>query len=207
MTEEQLPENPQETLDHIREKMQSAATDFAEGRINRAQFNAIYGHYSEQQAIIERLVQRNPESQAWRQAAAPGHTTFLRNHFQAQVVFFGVFKHKDPRPLFMNGEASPDAREQIARILKSLWSLDEVPAAGLARKSMGDGSWIVLATGEQAVTIVLWSLQPSANQNEHVRNTHADFERANAIALSRNLGANKMVFPQRALMAQTDTPR
>lgn len=204
MTENQQPNNPQETLDHIREKMQIAVTDFSEGRINRAQFNAIYGHYSEQQAIVERLIAHNPQGEAWRRAAAPGHTTFLRQHFEARAVFVGVFKHGEPRPLFMSGEPPSPAREQIARILKSLWAIQQTPKTGLARKAVGDGSWLVLSTGEQAVTIVLWSLQPSQQQIDRVRSTHADFERANAAALSRNISARKMVFPQRALMAEAD---
>lgn len=204
MTENRQPNNPQETLDHIREKMQRAVTDFSEGRMNRAQFNAIYGHYSEQQAIVERLIAQNPQGEAWRRAAAPGHTTFLRQHFEARALFVGVFKHGDPRPLFINGEPPNPAREQIVRILKSLWALDQTPKAGLARKAVGDGSWLVLATGAQAVSVVIWSLQPAQQQIERVRNTHADFERANAAALSRDISAKKMVFPQRALMTEAD---
>jgi hypothetical protein len=38
-----LPDTPQETLEHIRQKMESVARNFAEGQINRAQFNAMYG--------------------------------------------------------------------------------------------------------------------------------------------------------------------
>lgn len=204
MTENRQPNNAQETLDHIREKMQSAVTDFSEGRINRAQFNAIYGHYSEQQAIVERLIAHNPQGEAWRRAAAPGHTTFLRQHFEARAVFAAVFKHGELRPLFFSGEPPSPVREQIARILKSLWAIQQTPKVGLARKAVGDGSWLMLATGAQAVTIVLWSLQPSQQQIDRVRSTHADFERANATALSRNISEKKMVFPQRALMAESD---
>lgn len=202
MDEPGVPEDPRKTLDHIREKMQRVATDFSEGRINRAQFNAIYAHYSEQQSIIERLIERNPENQAWRQVAQPGHTSFLRTHFEAHPLYYVVFRHHTPRPLITSGEQPAGIKTPIVRILKSLWSLPEIPPGGLARKPLPDDRWLIIATGELAVTIVLYSLQPSTAQNHRVRDIHADFERANRISLQRKVSPSKMVFPQRALLSQ-----
>jgi len=47
-------------------------------------------------------------------------------------------------------------------------------------------------------------LEPSSGQARLVRDLHADFERANRLPLSRQLyQAERMVFPQRALIEQT----
>lgn len=195
-----VPNDPYETLEHIRLKMESIAADFANGTLNRAQFNAIYAHYSDQRAVVERLIERNPDNDAWRHAAAPGHTGFLKSHFEAQPVFYVVFRHSDPRPLITGGEELPAAREQIVHILKALWRTpDQEIRTGLARKAISDTAWLVIAIGELALTIVVYSLQPSNVQQNLVRDLHNDFERANRMALQRGFSADRMVYPQRSL--------
>ena len=57
------PTNPNSALNTLRRKMELVSDEFAQGKINRAQFNAVYKRYSEQRTIIERLVERNPMTQ------------------------------------------------------------------------------------------------------------------------------------------------
>ncbi|HEX2619606.1 MAG TPA: hypothetical protein VHL11_05645, partial [Phototrophicaceae bacterium] len=114
-----------ETLDQLRGKLESTANDFASGKINRAQFNAIYSHYNEQRILVEKLHQRNPDADHWRQAALPGHTSFLRSHFESRVMFFIVFRHHDPRPLIKGGEEpTRETGRQIGTIIKTIWKMD-----------------------------------------------------------------------------------
>src|SRR5690606_33172346 len=125
--------------------MEIVATEYAEGRINRSQFNAVYGRYSEQRTIIERIIERNPESRAWKQViGTSGHTNFLRQHFEAQPLYFLVYRHRLPEPLMVSGKTSPDMT-QIAPILKGLWTMPNRPRSGLARKLIGEQQWLVLA--------------------------------------------------------------
>lgn len=193
------PENPQAALEQLRHKMEVVANEFSQGKINRAQFNAIYGRYSEQRTIIERLIERNPENAAWKQAAAPGHTSFLRDHFEARLQYYLVYQHNIATPLMMGGKQQADMNE-VSQVLRSLWGMRNRPKIGLARKDMGNGQWLVLALGEYAVTLTLFLLEPSAAQANLVRDLHADFERANRRALERGTRSlDRFVFPQRAL--------
>src|SRR3954463_16120705 len=61
------PTNPNAALNTLRRKMELVSDEFAQGKINRGQFNAVYKRYSEQRTIIERLIERNPNSDAWKQ--------------------------------------------------------------------------------------------------------------------------------------------
>lgn len=193
------PKNPQAALELLRRKMEVVASEFGEGKINRAQFNAIYGRYGEQRTIIEKLIERNPENQAWKQAAAPGHTTFLRDHFEARLMYYMVYQHDVVAPLMMGGPQQPNM-DQIVLVLKALWGLKTRPKIGLARKNLNNGQWLVLALGEYAVTIALFQLEPSSSQANLVRDLHGDFERANRRALERGTRSlDRFVFPQRAL--------
>jgi hypothetical protein len=195
--------NPAQALEALRSKMEVVATEFGQGKINRAQFNAIYGRYSEQRTIIEKLMQRNPSSDAWKHAAAPGHTSFLRDHFESKLLFYLVYQHNIPTPLMMGGSQQP-SMDRISGVLKSLWGMTNRPKGGLARKEMGNGQWLVLALGEYAVTMVLFQLEPSTEQTNLVRDLHGDFERANRRALERGTRSlDRFVFPQRALTEKT----
>lgn len=197
--EERLPSDPQAALEHLRQKMEAVARELGEGKINRAQFNAIYGRYSEQRTIVERLIERNPQNEAWKQAAAPGHTSFLRGHFEARLLSYLIYQHNIPTPLMIGGKQQPNV-EQLISVLQSLWRLPNRPRAGLARKELGGGQWLVLALGEYAVTLALYQLEPSVAQANLVRDLHMDFERANQLALQRGTRSlDRFVFPQRAL--------
>jgi hypothetical protein len=192
-------QNPQMALDILRRKMEVVATEFGQGNINRAQFNAIYGRYSEQRTIIEKLIARDPNNQAWKQAAAPGHTTFLRDHFESRLLYYLVYQHDVTVPLMMGGKQQPNM-DQIGLVLKQLWGMKNRPKVGLARKSMNNGQWLVLALGEYAVTLALFQLEPSSAQANLVRDLHGDFERANRRVLERGTRSlDRFVFPQRAL--------
>ena len=63
--------DPQDVLALIRGKIKSLTRDYSAGKINAAQFNAVYRHYTEKRTIIEKIIERNPNSDAWRAAAAP----------------------------------------------------------------------------------------------------------------------------------------
>jgi hypothetical protein len=195
------PTDPAGVLAALLRKMEQVASQYANGVINRAQFNAIYGHYKEQRAIIERLLERDPDGSAWQQAAAPGHTGFLRDHFEARPLYYAVYTLlSPPRPLMMGGRHDPDF-SALEPVLHALFSATARPAAGVARKQLGDNRWLVLALGGQAVTLVVFALEPAAAQIMRVRDLHAEFERANHAALARGTRSlERLVFPQRALV-------
>ncbi|MAS37892.1 MAG: hypothetical protein CL610_28105 [Anaerolineaceae bacterium] len=191
-------------LDTLRKKMEDVAGEFAAGKINRTQFNAIYGRYDEQRMIIERIVERNPGSDAWKQVLrSGGQTAFLRDHFVARCLYFMVYRLNWATPLMMGGPRQPDM-DDIEPVLATLFNKDQRPHTGLARKALGNGHWLVLAVGENALTIALYNLEPAKMQLSRVRDLHNDFERANRMTLLRGTRTlEKMVFPQRALVEET----
>ncbi|NWF71078.1 MAG: hypothetical protein HXY40_18500 [Chloroflexi bacterium] len=192
--------NPVDALELLRRKMENAAGEFASGKLNRAQFNAVYGRYSEQRSIIERLIQRDPQNDAWKAVATPGHTRYLIDHFESRPLYYLVFLHNRPKPLLWGGKQPPDG-STIIQILKTLWSMSNRPKAGIARKEVKNGQWLLIVVGENAVTLVLFSLEPALLQLNRVRDMHADFERANRVLLERGLiSPERLVFPQRAIV-------
>lgn len=192
------PESPTDRLVYIRDKMEKVALEFANREISRAQFNAIYAHYNEQRTIIERMMSRDPNNPGWKQAARSGKTQFLRQHFEGHPVNYVIYLHHMPRPL-MGGGTRPNM-QKIAGLLRALWSLEK-QRIGVARVTLNEQMWLIMAAGVFSVTFVTYSLEPSGAQANQVRDLHSDFERANRIFLERGtISKAQMVFPQRALL-------
>ncbi len=194
------PRSPQATLEKLRDKMEEVANEYADKKISRAQFNAIYGHYSEQRELIELLLSRNPSSDAWRSASAEGKTGFLRQHFAAQPSNYVIFAHHNQRPV-MGGGDRPDMK-RIMGILKSLWRMKKMHV-GVARLALEKGRWLVFAVGKYSTTFVTYNLEPAGAQIETVHDLHKDFERANRLLFERKkIDKDQLVYPQRALLEQ-----
>jgi hypothetical protein len=132
--------------------------------------------------------------------ARAGHTGFLRDHFEARCLYYLVYRFPVTRPLMMGGQQQP-AMEHIEPVLSVLFKMEERPRAGLARKALDNGQWLVVALGVHSLTLTLFNLEPAKSQMNRVRDLHNDFERANRTALERGTRTlDKMVFPQRALV-------
>jgi hypothetical protein len=196
----------EEALAQLRQKTAQIANEFAEGKVNRAQFTAMYAHFNERRVIIERLLARDPNSQAWQQVARPGHTVFLRQHFEARPLSYAIFDHmngENEEPLTSQGNVSlpPAIVKQIMTAIQVLRrNHDNSKPLGALRKPIDNGRWITVVPGKYTTSITLFSLEPSAQQFTLVQDLHRDFERANRVTLERGIRVpEQLVFPHRAL--------
>jgi hypothetical protein len=190
-------------LTQLREKTMQVANDFASGKMNRVQFSSLYAHYNEKIIIIERMLARDPNSQAWQSVARPGHTTFLKQHYEAHALAFAVFDYSSLDPITVQGGTPmPDAA--MKQILQALHLVRQTrrDLKPLSRK-ISVGNWLVIVPGNYTVAIALYSLEPAAYQIKIARDLHLDFERANRHALERGIRQpEQLVFPHRALFEQ-----
>jgi len=191
--------NPKSALQQIRQKMQEVVAEYSNGDINASQFNAIYQHYAEKRDIVDRMIERNPDSDAWRSVVQQGYTGHLRSQFEARTIHYAVFRRENTKPLVSSGKVTRTTAKHIHKLLRIILAM-KTYNTGLGRQSIGNGNWLVIALGKQALTIVTFSLQPSSLQTAKVRDLHEDFEVANQRALKNNEPANRLVYPQRALL-------
>jgi hypothetical protein len=201
-------DDPKQALAVLRRKIIDIANEFARGSMNRAQFYALYKRYMEQRTIIERLMQRNPTSDAWKQVlGVRGHTTFLRAQYQAQVTAFGVYALSPARPL-LHGGRPVHGWSGVERLLRQIDRIGHRDGQSLGRRMIAEDIWLILAVGAHTATAVIFQLEPSLMQARQVRDLHADFERANHTLLMRDgYPRDRLVFPQRSLLeTEPDTP-
>ncbi len=190
----------EEALIHLREKMAQVAAEFAQGKLNRAQFDAIYARYSEQRVITERLLARNPDSQAWQSVMQPGHTTFLKQQFEAHLVSYAIYDQIAFAQIVITGTVQLD-QAQIEAVLRRLTMvIAQRGDPGPATKKISDGRYVLFVPGEFTTAVAIFSLEPSAVQIARTQDVHRDFERANQHMLRhQDYEGERMVFPHRAL--------
>jgi len=200
----------EEALEKLRQKTAQIATEFADGKLNRMQFTAMYAYYNERRVIAERLLARNPDTQAWQQVVQPGHTGFLRQYFEARVLSHAIYDiaaTDSSRPLANQGTVqTPEAIvTQILSAIAILRQRNLLAHLSPARKQVDNGRWVVVIPGKYTVGITLFSLEPSTQQVTLVQDLHRDFERANRLALERGIRIpEQLVFPHRSLFEKAD---
>jgi len=187
-------------LEKLRQKTARVAAEFACGKINRAQFLAIYAHYNEKRLIIERLLERNPNTHAWQNVARSGQTNFLRQHYASRALSYAIYFHDSLQPLTVQGQ--PLLPEDITlKILTAMRLARRVQhSLSAQRKQVDKDHWAVFVPAEFTTAITVFWLEPSMRQIFLVKDLHYDFERANRTLLLRNVrAAEHYVFPHRAL--------
>ena len=187
-------------LEKLRQKTARVAAEFASGKINRAQFIALYAHYNEKRIIIERLLERDPDTQAWQSVARSGQTAFLRQHYASRVLSYAIYFHDSLQPLIVQGQ--PSLPEDITlKILTAIRLVRRTQRTLSAqRKQVDENHWAVFIPAEFTTAIAMFLLEPSTRQVLLAQDLHHDFERANRTLLLRDVrAAEHYVFPHRAL--------
>ncbi len=190
-------------LERLRAKTAQIANEFAEGKLNRAQFSAMYANYNERRVIIEQILARDPDSQAWQRVARPGHTGFLKRHFEARILSHTIYNYGVPfdNALIARHGTMPLANDVSEKTLAALnVIIRDRGNPGPLLKSLDNGRWMAIVPGKHTVGIALFSLEPSDQQFLQIQDVHADFERANRVVLDRGIRVQEqLVFPDRAL--------
>jgi hypothetical protein len=183
--------------------MAQVAAEFAQGKLNQAQFDAIYSRYSEQRMITERLLARDPSTQAWQSVVQPGHTSFLKSHYEARVVSYAIYDRETGRLIAVTGTIQLQ-QAQIEAVLSRLNLVSTQRGnPGPAHKKLPNQHSVLFVPGDLTLAVAIFSLEPSAMQFQRVQDIHHDFERANQHALRRkDYSTGRLVFPHRALFEE-----
>ena len=175
-------------LQELRSKMARLAEDFAQGSLNRAQFQEIYAHYQRQRVNIERAMYDMPGSDAWRGVVSTGLTSMLRQRNAAQVLSYSIYDNSTSLPLASAGEFKIDTGLLVPMLSSFRSATREIFGAGMRSTEIEGGRWLCFVPGRFTTLFVLFSVEPARIQLTLIEDLHRDFETANASALARGEG-------------------
>jgi hypothetical protein len=173
---------PEEAIQHLEQKMAAVTAELASGKINQAQFQAIYTHYCEQRAIIERLITRSPGTEAWQKVAVEGHTAFLRQRHAAQISGLVLFENQSGRLIRTFGRLDL-SRELFPTPSQKQEGITPYSEASVRGTQIEGGRWLVVVTGDFTTSAVIFTQEPSAEQRRAIIEMHRAFEQNNRGAL------------------------
>ncbi|MGF1504366.1 MAG: hypothetical protein ACFB51_04405 [Anaerolineae bacterium] len=195
--------NVKEYLKLLGEKMRTITQAYSEGKINQAQFQAVYTRYREQREIAARIARRNPDSDAWQRVAQEGHTDFLLKRLDAQVTGIVVLENRAGGLLRKFGRFNV-APEVLMSLLdnfrrdRNTQTYEPEPVT----TQIEEGRWLALIQGKQSTSVVLFSSEPPQAALAEATRAHREFERLNVDELSSILiDADDLKFPQEGLLS------
>lgn len=207
-----MADEPAEAIRRLEEKIQNVTHEYVDGKINQAQFQAIYSRYFSQKVAIARILAANPQSESWQKAAASGATGYLREANAAyplgimlvdirdggMLESFGRFDLKSDLllPLLTSLTADSDAASEIG--------VSPADKSGVKSTAIEGGRWITLAPGQYSASLVLFSREPSSDQIRDMIALHRLFETANRTAFEAGSPSPaQLVYPQKALFEES----
>lgn len=186
----------------VRNKLTTLVEDFAQGRVNRAQFEVLYAHYQKERDAIEKLIASQPSSDAWRMAMTEGQSVIIRRRLAARVMGYAVYANQDPVPLRVYGECAELSEAQLLLLLDYLErETEDQPFIIVNDFDMGieGATCLCIVPGEFAALFVLFTTEPARVQIQLLKDLHQHFERANHRILARSFyKVNDLVFPYAA---------
>jgi hypothetical protein len=177
----------------VRSKLAALVEDFAQGRVNRAQFEVLYAHYQKERDAVEKLIASQPSSDAWRMAMTEGQSVMIRRRLGSRVLGYAVYADEDPTPLRVYGEFAELDAKQLASLLDYL---DEKKSLITVTNFDQKATCLCIVPGELATLFVLFSTEPARIQIQLLQDLHQHFERANYRVLARSFyKPGDLVFP------------
>lgn len=188
---EELPKTPtdlRDFLQSLRSKMAQLAEDFAQGKLNRMQFQEIYAHYQKQRQSVEEILVHAPGSGEWRSSVAVGMTGLLRERHSAKILSYAIYDNASSLPLASVGAFRIDTTLLVPMLSSFRSAATEMFGAGLRSTEIEGGRWLCFVPGEFTTLMVLFSVEPARVQLTLIEDLHRDFEVANRPALSEGRG-------------------
>jgi len=188
-------------LDRVRDKLNKLVEDFANGRVNRAQFEELYAHYQHERSAVERLMTSGPSTDAWRMAVTEGQSINIRRRLAARVLGYAVFSSPDETPLRVYGEFATLDGKWVSPLLEKVQN-NKLFVVGRFETGSDETTCLCAVTGEFTTLLVLFSMEPARVQMQSLEDLHCHFEQANFRVLSRRqtktLKIGDLVFPYAA---------
>lgn len=191
----------------IQTKIDSTLAEFADGKISREQFHAIYAHYSSQLSMIEEaFAATNGENPAL--AGKPNETIAIRTAHMGKAIGLVIYHNKSGMFVETLGQFDvPPSR--IAPTLNDFSSMmDSRRLIERRIEKIGMKQWLLFAAGKHTCVVTIFHNEPSPQQSREIERLHHDFEVANEAQLSSGrVDPTKLAYPFLVFIQQKLNPK
>jgi hypothetical protein len=172
----------------VLEKIDHLLTEFAEGKVSREQFHAIYEHYSNQLALVEQMDRPGADLGL---DGVPGATIAIRQAHMAKALGLIIYHNKSGKFVETLGEfdIQPGVMAQTLNDFSTMMDAQQYIDRRVVK--LPDRRWLLFAAGRFTTVVSVFFHEPSPQQMREVERLHHDFEMANATALGSSIAIDK----------------
>lgn len=181
----------------VEDKIQALLKEFADGRLNREQFNALYERYSGQLAVAQQAIASGSPA-ALSQTRDGGQSTIaIRQEHMGKAVGLVIYQNRTGVSIETLGDFDVSAFV-ISPVLNDFTRMMEAQRLIEQRTiQLDDRRWLLFAGGRFTTVVTLFRNEPSPAQVREIMRLHNDFEIANALLLERGgqPDGQKLAYP------------
>ncbi|MGQ9888480.1 MAG: hypothetical protein ACUVSX_08335 [Aggregatilineales bacterium] len=177
-------------------KIQALLAEFADGKLNREQFNALYERYSGQLALAQQALASG--KLAADQLRGDGESTIaIKHEHMGKAVGLAIYQNCTGVRIETLGAFDVSAYV-VSPVLNDFNHMTE-PERLMAQRvvALPGQRWLLFAGGRYTTVATLFHNEPSPHQVREILRLHADFEVANAALLEQggHLDGQQMAYP------------
>lgn len=193
-------EKIQKFRQEVQEKIDNLLGEFADGKVSREQFHALYAH---QTLKLQFALEALRSGSTTLIDGSTGETIGIRQSHMGKAIGLMIYHNKTGR--FVDTLGSFDVPPQrIAPILNDFSLLMDANRLIDRRVvKVGEKQWLLFAAGSYTTVVTLFHNEPSPEQSREIERLHHDFEVANANLLaSTQLDHNRLAYPFNVFIQQ-----
>ena len=175
-------------------KIDDLLEEFAEGKINREQFHALYAHHNAKLKLAEQAQEKDDPDVV---DLSPGQTTYaIRQAHMAKAVGLMIYHNKSGMYVDTIGyfDIPPSRVAPILNDFSELMQGNRLIDRRVER--ITDKGWLLFAAGTFTTVVTLFQNEPSSAQSREIERLHHDFEVANHGQLTQSrIDASRLAYP------------
>jgi hypothetical protein len=164
----------------VLEKIDRLLTEFADGKVSREQFHAIYEHYSNQLALAEQIDQPGADM---RLDGVPGATVAIRQAHMGKALGLIIYHNRSGKFVETLGDFDVPPSVMSPTLNDYTHMMEAQQFIDRRVVKLQEHRWLLFAAGRYTTVVSVFHHEPSPQQMREVERLHHDFELANASAL------------------------
>jgi hypothetical protein len=188
----------------VHKKIDELVSDFAQRKINTAQFQELYSHYQLEIRRIEAVAAVWPDE--WKEAAREGESVVIRKQHMANAQAYAIYENDSGLPLATLGRFTLDPALVVPMLSSYHSATKEIFGAGMRLTEIQGGQRLCFVQGESTTLLAIFNNEPIARQLDYLDKLHRHFEGANRpTLLARPVEVDKLIFPHQYFLGEWRT--
>lgn len=192
-----------EYLERIQTKVNRLAEEFAQGVINREQFQQLFEHYQRERTAIQNWKDSTAAAGDWKDISNEGKSIVIRSKHTAKVLGYAIYANESGMPLTTIGDFDIDPDLAVPMLSSYRSATKEIFGGEMRSTEIEGGKWLCFVPGGITTMLALFTREPAARQLNMMEDLHRLFEKANRRHLaSAPIDPDALAFPHASYLGR-----